>query len=511
MSLNLEQMKLSGFEPNPDLKWEKIGDVPPPDGVDANVYKRAFLPALVSIDEHRVLVIDQVVGSISESFVRLFDTRTREWSNEEWPSLNQPRDDFGCVVCNGKVYVIGGMNTEGEYLDSIECLDLSATPRQWITSDQTLATARCDCKCVAIGTQVFILGGDGEEGGNLMSVEILNTDTGQIVPGPDMPQYGSIAAAAVNNKLLVFSKRREQRYCEIHTLRQGQPNSTWETTSFSLRNKYLLVDSIVFGDCVALSSSPEICSVYDTKRDSWWDLPPLPFTAGYIWTLVNDTELIAFSENDIYSLKLTRSVEPRTATIPRHTKSVFESMLYSPDFSDVLFVCPDGMEVPAHRNILATKNSYFRAYFGGPWTEEHPDGRWETEKSSDVIKALLSLMYTGEVAGSVTDSTLLDLLEAVYEFQLDDDLVRVCQAKCIENLSLSNVKDFLLSAKMHGASFLFDACFKFVCKHFSDLGSDPSFAGEIIKLDGQLWRDIFQSSSPSRKRKRNGNVSSNDD
>ena len=27
MSLNLEQMELSGFEPDPDLKWEKIGDV----------------------------------------------------------------------------------------------------------------------------------------------------------------------------------------------------------------------------------------------------------------------------------------------------------------------------------------------------------------------------------------------------------------------------------------------------------------------------------------------------
>ena len=35
MSLNLEQMKLSGFEPDPDLKWEKIGEIPAPDGVDA--------------------------------------------------------------------------------------------------------------------------------------------------------------------------------------------------------------------------------------------------------------------------------------------------------------------------------------------------------------------------------------------------------------------------------------------------------------------------------------------
>jgi hypothetical protein len=31
MLLGFEQMKLSGFEPNPDLKWERIGDVPAPE------------------------------------------------------------------------------------------------------------------------------------------------------------------------------------------------------------------------------------------------------------------------------------------------------------------------------------------------------------------------------------------------------------------------------------------------------------------------------------------------
>jgi hypothetical protein len=185
---------------------------------------------------------------------------------------------------------------------------------------------------------------------------------------------------------------------------------------------------------------------------------------------------------------------------------VLESLLFSPDFRDVIFVCADGIEVPAHRNILAAKNPYFRTYFGGPWTEQHPDGRWETENSSDVVKALLSLMYTGDVTGGVTDSTLLQLLGTVYEFQLDDDLVRVCQAKCIDNINESNVTDFFLSAKMHGASFLFDACFKYVCEHFSKFGSDPDFAEDIIKADRQLWRDIFQSSSSSKKRKRSDDV-----
>ena len=117
----------------------------PPRGVDEDrYYDDSLIPNLVSIDEHRILVIDHAYGNIHESFVRVFDTRTREWSNEdeEWPSLNQPRLEFSSVMCNGKVYVIGGTNTEAEYLNSIECLDLSASPRRWITLDQRLATAR---------------------------------------------------------------------------------------------------------------------------------------------------------------------------------------------------------------------------------------------------------------------------------------------------------------------------------------------------------------------------------
>jgi hypothetical protein len=158
MSLNLKQMELSGFEPDPDLKWEKIGKIPAPDGVDQARYTGSFVSS-VAIDEHRVLAIDQPyydsIWESWESFVRLFDTRTRKWSNEAWPSVNQPRSNFGCVLCNGKIYVIGGLSSDEECLNLIECLDLSVSPRRWRTMDQRLETARYNCKCVAIGKQIW--------------------------------------------------------------------------------------------------------------------------------------------------------------------------------------------------------------------------------------------------------------------------------------------------------------------------------------------------------------------
>mmetsp|Transcript_27756 Transcript_27756/g.50290 ORF Transcript_27756/g.50290 Transcript_27756/m.50290 type:complete len:102 (-) Transcript_27756:122-427(-) len=98
--MNLEQMKLSGFEPDQNLKWEIIYEIPGPDDVDADDYSGVLVKS-VAIDSHRVLIIDQAYANIHQSYVREFDTRTRDWDNEGWPSLNQPRSDFGYVLCKG--------------------------------------------------------------------------------------------------------------------------------------------------------------------------------------------------------------------------------------------------------------------------------------------------------------------------------------------------------------------------------------------------------------------------
>ena len=150
------------------------------------------------------------------------------------------------------------------------------------------------------------------------------------------------------------------------------------------------------------------------------------------------------------------------------------SMLFSPDFSDVIFVCPDGTEIPAHRNILAAKNPYFRTYFGGPWTEQHPDGRWETEKSSDVIKALLSLMYTGEDSLGVL---LIQHFLTYWKLSMNFSLMMILSESAKQSvlrISMSRMsRTFFLSAKHACASFLFDACFKYVCETFLQIWIGP--------------------------------------
>jgi hypothetical protein len=170
--------------------------MPAPGGVDADDYNGAFVIS-VAIDSHRVLIIDPTYDNIHQSSVREFDTRTGEWDNEGWPSLNQPRSDFGCVLCNGKVYVIGGNGSHGECLNSIECLDLSASPRQWITMSQTLTLWGGEIRCEAqnIGKKVYIAHHAKQDEGErnaIVSIDLFDTESGDLVPCLNLPSENDV-------------------------------------------------------------------------------------------------------------------------------------------------------------------------------------------------------------------------------------------------------------------------------------------------------------------------------
>ena len=99
-----------------------------------------------------------------------------------------------------------------------------------------------------------MLGGNFRETSDsidLFSVEILNTETGQVINGPPLPQYRSFAAAAVNDELFVFTQRTEGGD-------KRQPNSMWETTSSTFPTPAFIdraIDSLVIGDCIVFPRS----------------------------------------------------------------------------------------------------------------------------------------------------------------------------------------------------------------------------------------------------------------
>ena len=90
--------------------------------------------------------------------------------------------------------------------------------------DQTLQTARARCRCVAIGTQVFILGGDidGHEGSTIASVEILDTETGQLIHGPDMPQVYGMFCGCCREQQAIGADRHHTLYDKDNQIQCGK-------------------------------------------------------------------------------------------------------------------------------------------------------------------------------------------------------------------------------------------------------------------------------------------------
>lgn len=85
-----------------------------------------------------------------------------------------------------------------------------------------------------------------------------------------------------------------------------------------------------------------------------------------------------------------------TVPFPESLVQSFKKLLLSDKFSDIKFVCDDRKVIlHAHRFILAAASPYFLAAFEGSWAENNKSGEWLTSHPSEIIKAVLSFLYTG--------------------------------------------------------------------------------------------------------------------
>lgn len=73
---------------------------------------------------------------------------------------------------------------------------------------------------------------------------------------------------------------------------------------------------------------------------------------------------------------------------PQSTMNTWNKLLFSQDFADVTFECPDGTSLHAHKNILAASSDYFRVNL-------IQMEFWKTTNDSDTMKVVLSFIYTG--------------------------------------------------------------------------------------------------------------------
>lgn len=188
-------------------------------------------------------------------------------------------------------------------------------------------------------------------------------------------------------------------------------------------------------------------------------------------------------------------------------------LLFSETLSDVTFVCSDDQEqLPAHKCILASSSDYFETFFDGPWGEQHPDGRWTTDYTSDVIELFLTFVYTGEVTldgfDGDDDVAVITRAQAVMKLAHEwglPELFFLAEVKCSLSLSLESLPAMMTKAQLYDAKVLKNQCTRFLKENLIQVVvTHPHFTSTLASNYPELWGELAGQLRPAPKTQRTG-------
>ena len=126
-------------------------------------------------------------------------------------------------------------------------------------------------------------------------------------------------------------------------------------------------------------------------------------------------------------------------------------MFESAEFADVKFLVQDE-EIPAHKNVLASRSVYFKNMFQAGMQESVSNSVKITDVSLTTFKAVLRFLY-GETPKEKQFLPLAELIVAADKYGLDE-LKEICGSAIGTNLQTENIIDALLIADMHNCQSL---------------------------------------------------------
>ena len=214
------------------------------------------------------------------------------------PSMSHKRQGHAAVVCNEHVYVMGGVG-----LDSIELIPIKAFDRRsyltnWVVMSCRLTCKRWGCSAVAILNRYVVVMG----GYDLASVDLLDTRTNTVVPGPEMRLGRCFFGAAVlehKNQIWVSGGCKGyngETYDSLESIEfHGSSPPFFSASKWALYDEYSFYDKmrlrkprcehsmVAVGDCLIVAGgrkSPQseavpFVEVVDTERRLVWRLPDL--------------------------------------------------------------------------------------------------------------------------------------------------------------------------------------------------------------------------------------------
>ncbi|MGD6851984.1 MAG: Kelch repeat-containing protein [Candidatus Bathyarchaeia archaeon] len=204
------------------------------------------------------------------------------------------RGEFGIAVVSGKIYVIGGIDSDDTPLGTVE--EYNPATNQWITKT-SMPTPRSGFAVAVIDGKIYAIGGtigNGYLGNNEMYNPVIDRwETKSSMPTP----RAGLSASTVNGEVYLIGGEKYSNvypfYAETGINEVYDPvNDTWSTrtslptavkgyASAVIDNKIYVIGgakqpSATGNDILVINNQ-----VYDTQTDSWNASTKLPFGISY--------------------------------------------------------------------------------------------------------------------------------------------------------------------------------------------------------------------------------------
>lgn len=155
-------------------------------------------------------------------------------------------------------------------------------------------------------------------------------------------------------------------------------------------------------------------------------------------------------------------------TIPSQSQEcfkVFDTLRKSRQLCDVILLV-DGKEFAAHRNILASCSSFFRALFTNGMSDTTKSPVKIPEVNSTLFEVLLDYAYTHEA--NITTKNVETILPLADRFGVSG-LLNICCNFLEENICYDNSIDILRFARCYFCFDLEKYAFRYILKHFGNI------------------------------------------
>jgi len=147
--------------------------------------------------------------------------------------------------------------------------------------------------------------------------------------------------------------------------------------------------------------------------------------------------------------------------------------------------------------------SYWEIALDGPWTE-NSSGTGKTTYTSAVIKAVLSYIYTAEIAPDLMEKNAMTIIAAANEYQLESLQFMAVQMR-VGRVDVENLKETFMTAHLFGIEILKQACSVFVQDHWGEVLAHRGFVSLAVE-NPEIWDEFTAVIQDKQSRDQRPNV-----